>query len=40
MSGVLAHALLFLIIMLFLEIVILGRFEKRFFRWRPAQRRL
>ena len=30
MSGVLAHALLFLIIMLFLEIVILGRFEKRF----------
>jgi hypothetical protein len=26
--------------LLFLEIVILGRFEKRFFRWRPAQRRL
>ena len=38
MSGVLAHALLFLIIMLFLEIVISGRFEGHF-RWRPAQRR-
>ena len=31
MGGVLAHALLFLVIMLFLEIVILGRLEKRFF---------
>jgi NitT/TauT family transport system permease protein len=40
MSEVLAHALLFLFIMLFLEIVVLGRLERRVFRWRPAQRRL
>lgn len=40
MSEVLAHALLFLFIMLFLEIVVLGMLERRLFRWRPAQRRL
>ena len=40
MSEVLAHALLFLFIMLFLEIVLLGKLERRLFRWRPAQRRL
>jgi NitT/TauT family transport system permease protein len=40
MSEVLAHALLFLFIMLFLEIVLLGKIERRLFRWRPALRRL
>jgi NitT/TauT family transport system permease protein len=40
MSAVLAHALLFLFIMLFLEVVVLGMLERRLFRWRPAQRRL
>jgi NitT/TauT family transport system permease protein len=40
MPQVLAHALLFLFIMLFLEIVLLGMLEKRLFRWRPAQKRL
>lgn len=40
MSEVLAHALLFLFIMLFLEIVLLGRLERHLFRWRPALRRL
>jgi NitT/TauT family transport system permease protein len=40
MSAVLAHALLFLFIMLFLEVVVLGMIERHLFRWRPAQRRL
>ena len=40
MSEVLAHALLFLFIMLFIEIVLLGKLERYLFRWRPAQRRL
>ena len=40
MSEVLAHALLFLFIMLFLEIVLLGMLERRLFRGRPVQRRL
>ena len=40
MSEVLAHALLFLLIMLFIEIVLLGRLERRLFRWRPVQRRI
>lgn len=40
MSEVLAHALLFLFIMLFLEIVLLGKLERHLFRWRPAQRRV
>ncbi|MEA2978298.1 MAG: NitT/TauT family transport system permease protein [Alphaproteobacteria bacterium] len=40
MSAVLAHALLFLFIMLFIEIALLGRLERHLFRWRPAQRRL
>ena len=39
MSEVLAHALLFLMIMLFIEIVVLGELERRLFKWRPAQRR-
>jgi NitT/TauT family transport system permease protein len=39
MSEVLAHALLFLLIMIFIEIVLLGRLERRLFSWRPAQRR-
>lgn len=40
MAEVLAHALLFLFIMLFIEIVLLGMVEKRLFKWRPSQRRL
>ncbi len=40
MGAVLAHALLFLFIMLFVEVVLLGMIERRLFRWRPAQRRL
>ncbi len=40
MSEVLAHALLFLLIMLFLEIVLLGALEQYLFKWRPAQRRI
>jgi NitT/TauT family transport system permease protein len=40
MGEVLAHALLFLFIMLFIEIVILGKLERHLFRWRPVQRRL
>jgi NitT/TauT family transport system permease protein len=40
MGAVLAHALLFLFIMLFLEVVVLGLLERRLFRWRPAQRNL
>ena len=40
MSEVLAHALLFLFIMLFIEIVLLGMLEKHLFKWRPAKRRL
>lgn len=40
MSEVLAHALLFLLIMLFIEIVLLGRLERQLFRWRPVQRRI
>ncbi len=40
MSEVLAHALLFLLIMLFVEIVLLGALERHVFRWRPAQRQL
>ena len=39
MGEVLAHALLFLFIMLFIEIVLLGKLERHLFRWRPAQRR-
>jgi NitT/TauT family transport system permease protein len=39
MSEVLAHALLFLLIMLFLEIVLLGKLERHLFRWRPVLRR-
>lgn len=34
MRQVLAHALSFLLIMLFIEIVVLGMIEKRIFRWR------
>lgn len=34
MRQVLAHALSFLLIMLFIEIVVLGLIEKRIFRWR------
>ena len=40
MSEVLAHALLFLFIMLFIEIGILGWLDRRLFKWRPPQRRL
>ena len=40
MGKVLAHALLFLFIMLFIEIVLLGKLEHQLFKWRPAQRRL
>jgi NitT/TauT family transport system permease protein len=40
MGAVLAHALLFLFIMLFIEVVLLGMLERRLFRWRPTQRRL
>jgi NitT/TauT family transport system permease protein len=40
MSEVLAHALLFLFIMVFIEIVLLGELERRLFKWRPAQRRI
>lgn len=40
MSEVLAHALLFLIIMLFIEFVLIGRIEQRLFKWRPVQRRI
>jgi NitT/TauT family transport system permease protein len=40
MSEVLAHALLFLFIMLFIEISILGWLDRRLFKWRPPQRRL
>lgn len=40
MSEVLAHALLFLFVMLFLEIVVLGKLERRLFRWRPTRRKL
>jgi NitT/TauT family transport system permease protein len=40
MSKVLAHALLFLFIMLFIEIVLLGKLEHHLFKWRPAQRRI
>jgi NitT/TauT family transport system permease protein len=39
MSEVLAHALLFLIIMLFIEFVLVGRIERQLFKWRPVQRR-
>ncbi len=34
MTEVLAHALSFLIVMLFIEVLILGTIEKRIFRWR------
>lgn len=34
MTEVLAHALSFLLVMLFIEVVILGTIEKRIFRWR------
>jgi NitT/TauT family transport system permease protein len=37
---VLAHALLFLFIMLFIEFALLGRLERYLFAWRPAERRL
>jgi len=40
MGKVLAYSLLFLFIMLFIEMVLLGALERRLFRWRPAQRRL
>jgi NitT/TauT family transport system permease protein len=40
MGEILAHALLFMLIMLFIEIVLLGGLERRLFKWRPAQRRL
>jgi NitT/TauT family transport system permease protein len=40
MSEVLAHALLFLFVMLFIEIGILGWLDRRLFKWRPPQRRL
>jgi NitT/TauT family transport system permease protein len=40
MSEILAHALLFMVVMLFIEIVLLGGLERRLFKWRPAQRRL
>ena len=39
-AGMAAHALAFLFIMLFLEVVLLGMLERRLFRWRPVQRRL
>jgi NitT/TauT family transport system permease protein len=39
MSEVLAHALLFLIIMLVVELGILSYFERRFFKWRPTSQR-
>ncbi len=40
MGAVLALALLFLCIMLFIEVVLLGMLERHLFRWRPTQRRL
>ena len=40
MSAVLADALLFLFIMLFIELVLLGKLEKTLFKWRPVQRRI
>jgi len=40
MSEILAHAVLFMLIMLFIEIVLLGGLERRLFKWRPALRRL
>jgi NitT/TauT family transport system permease protein len=40
MSEILAYALLFMVIMLFIEIVLLGGLERRLFKWRPALRRL
>jgi NitT/TauT family transport system permease protein len=40
MSEILAHALLFMVVMLFIEIVLLGGLERRLFKWRPALRRL
>ena len=40
MSEILAYALLFMVIMLFIEIVVLGGLERRLFKWRPALRRL
>jgi NitT/TauT family transport system permease protein len=40
MPEILAHALLFMAIMLFIEIVLLGGLERRLFKWRPALRRL
>jgi NitT/TauT family transport system permease protein len=40
MSEILAYALLFMLIMLFIEIVLLGGLERRLFKWRPALRRL
>ena len=39
MGQVLAHALLFVGIMLFIEMGVLSQLEKRFFAWRPEQRR-
>ena len=38
MSEVLAHALCFLFIMLFLEFGVIGRAEAKLFAWRPQQR--
>jgi NitT/TauT family transport system permease protein len=40
MSEILAYALLFMVVMLFIEIVLLGGLERRLFKWRPALRRL
>jgi NitT/TauT family transport system permease protein len=40
MKEVLAHALLFLFIMLFIETAVIGTLERRLFHWRPAQRQV
>jgi NitT/TauT family transport system permease protein len=40
MNEVLAHALIFVFIMLFLEIIVLGKLEERLFKWRPVRLRL
>jgi NitT/TauT family transport system permease protein len=40
MPEVLAHAILFLLIMIFIEVVLLGEIERRLFKWRPVKRRL
>ena len=40
MREILAHALFFMIAMLFIETVLLGGLERRLFQWRPARRLL